>query len=286
MPERAPHNRWANTVGQRRAIHGSATSATGRLNGRAVAEPKLRLVETLLIIAALVWGVMSGLLIPRAAHRLSVPPEEPWRSVCPAGHPLTGVADGWLGRSRCAEGDTYGPPRLVIVSATALICAVLAAATGLRPELAVWLLVAPIGVLLATVDFTVRRLPDVVTLPLTVVTPLLLGAVALLPGAGGSWVIALFGALILGACYLALFLINPKGFGFGDVKLAPALGAILGWHGWGTLLAGTFAGYLFGALYGIVLILARRAGRKTVIPFGPFLLAGAWCGVVVASLPL
>jgi leader peptidase (prepilin peptidase)/N-methyltransferase len=48
-------------------------------------------------------------------------------------------------------------------------------------------------------------------------------------------------------------------------------------------LIGTFAGYLLGALYGIALILAGRAGRATRIPFGPFLLAGAFFGVLLGS---
>jgi leader peptidase (prepilin peptidase)/N-methyltransferase len=167
-----------------------------------------------------------------------------------------------------------------------VVCAVLAAATGARPELLVWLLLAPIAVLLASIDFAVHRLPDVVTLPLAVSAIVGLGGAALLPGAGGSWRTALLGSLTLGACYLVLFLINPRGFGFGDVKLAPALGAVLGWYGWGIVLIGTFAGFLFGALFGVGLILVRRAGRKTAIPLGPFLLAGAFVGILLGSLTL
>jgi leader peptidase (prepilin peptidase) / N-methyltransferase len=240
----------------------------------------------LIITAAALWGYGTGALIPRPAYRFSVPPEEPWRSACPAGHPLTGIGNGWLGRARCADGDAYGPRTPTIALVTAVFCAGLAAATGARPELLVWLLLSPIAVLLATIDFAVHRLPDVVTLPLAASALILLGGAALLPGAGGSWKAALLGSLTLGACYLLLFLINPKGFGFGDVKLAPALGAVLGWYGWGILLIGTFAGYLFGALYGVGLIVSRRVGRKSSIPFGPFLIAGAFGGVLLGSLSL
>ncbi|WP_314223698.1 prepilin peptidase [Streptomyces zaehneri] len=232
---------------------------------------------------AVLWGASTGLLIPRAAYRLSVPPEEPWQTDCPVGHPLDGIGGGWLGRARCSDGDTFGPSTPAIALAMAVVCAVLAVATGDHPELLVWLLLAPIAVLLATVDFAVHRLPDVVTLPLSVSALVGLGGAALLPGAGGSWRTALLGSLTLGACYLVLFLINPRGFGFGDVKLAPALGAVLGWYGWGILLIGTFVGYLFGALFGVGLILARRAGRKSAIPFGPFLLAGAFVGILLGS---
>ncbi|MET7714890.1 hypothetical protein [Streptomyces sp. NPDC005407] len=52
-------------------------------------------METLLIItAAALWGCGTGVLIPRPAYRLSVPPEEPWRPACPAGRPLTGISNG------------------------------------------------------------------------------------------------------------------------------------------------------------------------------------------------
>ncbi|GAA3077518.1 prepilin peptidase [Streptomyces glomeratus] len=240
-------------------------------------------MENILIIAAAVlWGCGTGLIISRPAYRLSVPPEEPWRSACPAGHPLTGSGGGWLGRARCAAGDTYGPSTLSAASLTAVVCALLAAATGAHPELMVWLLLAPAAVLLATVDFAVHRLPDALTLPLAAAALVLLGVAEVLPGASGSWTSALLGSLILGACYFVLFLLS-KGFGFGDVKLALVLGAVLGWYGWPIVLVGTFAGYLFGALYGVGLILARRAGRKSSIPFGPFLMAGAFAGILLGS---
>lgn len=80
-----------------------------------------------------------------------------------------------------------------------------------------------------------------------------------------------------------LFLINPAGMGFGDVKLALTAGAVLGWYGWPTLMLGTFAGFLLGALYGGALLVARRADRKTAIPFGPFLIAGAFLGVLAGA---
>lgn len=242
-------------------------------------------METFWITAAAVlWGAGTGLLIPRAAYRLSVPPQEPWRTACPAGHSFAGAGNGWTGRARCRDGDSYGPSTPLLSALTATVSAVLAAATGARPELVVWLLLAPIGLLLATVDFTVERLPDIVTLPLAVITLTLLGVAALLPGADGSWKTALLGSLALSAFYLVLFLINPPSFGFGDVKLGLTVGAVTGWYGWGIVIASTFAGFLLFALYGLSLIVARRADRKTAQPLGPFLLAGACVGVLLGSV--
>ncbi|MFF8278639.1 prepilin peptidase [Streptomyces lateritius] len=282
---------------------------------------------TLIAVAAL-WGAATGLLIPRAAYRLSVEPDRRWRDTCPAGHTLVGPAGGWLGTPACrtctTEAASPAPPAppappgtapasrpatapdtttpgstldatpestpaplrrpITAPLLTGLTCAALALATGPRPELVVWLLYAPFALLLATVDVRVHRLPDQLTLPLAAATPLLLAVAELLPYDGGSWLHALLGALVLGGGYFALFLIHPTGMGFGDVKLALSLGAALGWYGWGVLFAGTFAGFLLGALYGLGLILARRGSRTSAIPFGPFMLGGALLGLVLGAL--
>ncbi|MFG2643053.1 prepilin peptidase [Streptomyces sp. NPDC048370] len=280
---------------------------------------------TLIVVAAL-WGAATGLLVPRAAYRLSVEPEEPWRDNCEAGHVLAGPARGWLGAPACRSCATTSSPRSTATTTapapsntpppeattapatprplrlrtltpaaltpaaltptllTALSCAALAAATGPRPELAVWLLCAPLAVLLATVDVRVHRLPDPLTLPLAAATPLLLLGAELLPYDAGSWFHALLGGLALGGGYFVLFLIRPSGMGFGDVKLALSLGAALGWYGWGVLFAGTFAGFLLGSLYGLGLVLARRGSRKSAIPFGPFMIGGALLGLLLGAL--
>ncbi|MER5294883.1 A24 family peptidase [Streptomyces pharetrae] len=252
----------------------------------------------LLIAAAVLWGAAAGAVLPRAAYRLAVPHGDAGavsgddtveeqapgpRKECPGGHPISGPLRGWLGPARCGAcdgGGSYGPSALALASVTALLCAALAVATGPRPELAVWLLVVPVGVLLAVIDVRVRRLPDVLTLPLAGAVPGLLGLAALAPGHVGSWTTALLGSLALGGGYLLLFLINPSGMGFGDVKLALGMGAALGWYGWPAVLLGTFAAFVLGALYGGALVVVRRAGRGTAIAFGPFLLVGTLIGVL------
>ncbi|MCK1818321.1 prepilin peptidase [Streptomyces sp. XM83C] len=240
-------------------------------------------LDVLLVAVAALWGALAGSALPRAVHRFAVPAGEPWRSACPAGHPLPRL----LGRARCgvcpADSARYGPAAPALSLATALACAALALATGTRPELAVWLLLTPGAVLLTVVDLRVRRLPDVLTLPLAAAALALLGLAALAPEHAGHWPTALYGALALGAGYLLLFIVNPDGMGFGDVKLALGAGAVLGWYGWGTLLLGTFAGFACGALYGGALVVLGRAGRRTAIPFGPFMLAGVLLGVLAGA---
>ncbi|TJZ45343.1 prepilin peptidase [Streptomyces piniterrae] len=243
-------------------------------------------MSLLLIVLAAAYGAAAGLLIPRPAHRMAVEPEEEWRAVCPGGHAITGVARGWLGRGRCPDCGAFGPRALPTAAATSLACAALAAATGARPELAAWLVAAPAAVLLAAVDWRVRRLPDELTLPLAAVLAGALGLVGWLTGEPGAWRRALLGGLVLGAFYLLLFVVNPAGIGLGDVKLAVGLGVALGWYGWRTVVAGGAAGVLAGALYGAGLLLTRRLRRaepNTAMPLGPFMIIGAFGGLLLGA---
>ncbi|MFE6742431.1 prepilin peptidase [Streptomyces tubercidicus] len=237
----------------------------------------------MLMLLAAVYGAAAGLLLPRPVHRMAVGPEEEWRAVCPGGHAITGPGRGWLGRGHCPECGAYGPGALPTAAATALVCAALAAATGPRPELVAWLVMTPGAVLLAAVDRRVRRLPDVLTLPLAAAGAVLLGLGGWLTGETAAWRRALLGGLLLGAFYLVLYLANPRGIGLGDVKLAVGLGIALGWYGWRTLVAGGAAGVLIGALYGAGLLLVRRGARDTAMPLGPFMIIGAFCGLLLGA---
>jgi leader peptidase (prepilin peptidase)/N-methyltransferase len=151
-----------------------------------------------------------------------------------------------------------------------LVCVALAAATGTRPELAVWLLLAPVAVAAPRSG-----------LSLAGAALALLGVVAFVPEHAGHWTTTLLGGLALGAGYYGLTRIDPGGggLGLGEVKLGVGAGVVLGWYGWPTVMVGAFAGFLLRALYGGVL--ARR-GRVDV-PFGPFLLAGAFLGLLVGA---
>jgi leader peptidase (prepilin peptidase)/N-methyltransferase len=94
------------------------------------------------------------------------------------------------------------------------------------------------------------------------------------------------GAIGMAALYLFYFvlrLVRPDGMGGGDVKLAGVLGLYLGFVGWGALAVGAFAAFVFGGLYGVALIVLRRAGRKSAIPFGPWMILGAWVGLVAGE---
>jgi leader peptidase (prepilin peptidase) / N-methyltransferase len=259
----------------------------------------MSVIVAILALCAAGYGAAAATLLPRAAYRLAVPPGTPPREHCPSGHRLEGPAHGWLGRARCpacaASGDPEAPrlpvPASVLepsvrffVSVCASACAVLALSTGVRPELGAWLIAAPVVLLLASVDARTQRLPDVLTLPLAATTAALLGLAALAPGTGGSWTGALLGGAVLTGAYWLLHLINRRGMGFGDVKLAASAGLALGWYGWDVLFTATFLSFVLHFGYGVTLMLSRRAGWKTELPFGPFMIAGTLAGVVTGGL--
>lgn len=139
---------------------------------------------------------------------------------------------------------------------------------------------AAVSIALACIDIDTHRLPNVMTLPSYLVMVVLLGIAALTSGDGNSALRAVIGACALFAFYALLRLIRPDGMGGGDVKLAGLLGLTLGYLGWGTLIVGAVAAFIFGGVYGVLLILFRKAGRASAIPFGPWMLAGAWFAII------
>ena len=130
-----------------------------------------------------------------------------------------------------------------------------------------------------------RRLPDAIVYPAYAVLAILLALAALLEGSFEPLVRAGAGAAAMFTFYLALVVIHPNGMGFGDVKLAGIIGAALGFLSVPAVLVGAFAAFLIGGLAALVLVTARHAGRKTAIPFGPAMIAGALLAIF-ASAPI
>ena len=150
-----------------------------------------------------------------------------------------------------------------------------------RPLVPALIWFAGVSLLLALVDLRARRLPNAIVLPSY---PMLVVLLAVASWAAGDWGAlaraAAGGAALLGF-YLVIALAVPRGMGAGDVKLAGVIGLLLGWIGWGALLAGAAAAFLLGGAVSAVLLLSRRADRRTAIPFGPWMLAGAWVGILL-----
>jgi leader peptidase (prepilin peptidase)/N-methyltransferase len=83
--------------------------------------------------------------------------------------------------------------------------------------------------------------------------------------------------------FLVIFVAARGAFGDGDVRLAPLLGAYLGFVDAAHVVVGLFLGFALASVTGVALMLAGRAGRRTALPFGPFMAAGALVTLAVGE---
>ncbi|WP_411720737.1 prepilin peptidase [Mycetocola sp.] len=195
-------------------------------------------------------------------------------------------------RGRCRDCQIAISPRYPLVElGTAVFFAVIALRFGSAmtdPSLLVgtvvtvlgYLYLGAISVALALIDIDTRKLPNAIVLPSYPVAAVLLATAALLASEPGRIATALIGATCLFGIYLLLALIYPGGMGYGDVKLAGVLGLYLGWLGWEAFAVGAFAAFLLGGVFSLILVALRRANLKSGIPFGPWMIGGAWVGIL------
>lgn len=257
----------------------------------------------MIVAFAGVFGLVIGSFLNVVAYRVPAGIPLTRESRCPhcdaAVRPWQNVPVlSWIGlRGRCASCSAPISPRYPLVeAATGAIFAAVAwyfaapalvgAAGGAAAAVVVaiaYLYFAAISVVLALIDLDVRRLPNAIVLPSYIVSLVLLTIACLLGAEWSALLRAVIAAAVLFAFYALLRAIRPDGMGGGDVKLAGLIGIQLGWLGWGSVVVGAFAAFVLGGLFGIALMLARRAGRRTAIPFGPWMLAGAWVGIILGE---
>jgi len=176
----------------------------------------------------------------------------------------------WLvlrGRCRACKASIPAHYPLVEAGTAGLCVAVVLGKSGagaVALGIALVLLLMP----LALIDLEHRVLPNAITLPGCALA-IVLGT-ALDPSGEPARLIAGAGA---GGALLLAALAYPGGMGMGDVKLAAMIGLFLGKAVIPAILIALIAGVLVGAV-----VIARkgvRDGRKTAVPFGPFLALGA-----------
>jgi leader peptidase (prepilin peptidase)/N-methyltransferase len=247
-----------------------------------------------LYVAVGVLGLLVGSFLNVVIHR--VPRDEsllrpgsrcpvcmtsirPWHNVPVLGYVLL--------RGRCAS---CGARISLVYPLVELTTAVLFVAVTWRlaswdllGALPAYLYFTAISVALTVIDLRVRRLPNATVLPSYPVVLALLVLSAAIDGDWAALVRSLIGGAVLFGFYFLLAFIYPAGMGFGDVKLAGIIGGVLAYLSWGTLVIGTFAGFFLGAVAGLALMAVKRAGRKTAIPFGPWMLAGAMVAIFAAD---
>lgn len=208
------------------------------------------------------------------------------RSRCPVCHTEIGPRDNipvvsyLVLRGRCRTCRTLIPRSYPLVEiATAVVWAIATLVILTQPSIgiayaAMSLVIATALIALTVIDLRTHRLPRVIVFPLYAVVVAGLGIAAVTGDAGDAW------GAVLGAAIWTVFLgvlwwgSRGRGMGFGDVTLAPVLGASLGWQSIWVSLAGLLAAFIIGAVVAGALLISGRASRRSRIPFGPFLAAG------------
>lgn len=190
---------------------------------------------------------------------------------------------GSTGRLIATTGSAEQPVlRATGPALTGLIFLVLATRFAGTFELLLFSYLAAVGVVLATTDIVVQRLPRSVVMP----SYLVLGALLTIrAGVTGDWpgmIRACAAAATLAGFYLALALATRGGLGAGDIRLAGVLGLTLGWLGWPAVLWATLLAWSLASAGWIILALARSSRPKS-IPMGPFLLVGALGSALLAQ---
>lgn len=129
-------------------------------------------------------------------------------------------------------------------------------------------------VALSWIDLHTKRLPREITYTTMAIGAPLLCVAALTEDQNERMWMMLVGAAIAFGVMLLIYLLSRGGMGDGDVRLSPLLGLYLGWLNPGLVLVGLFFGFLSGAVVGLLLLATKKAGRRTAVPFGPFLALG------------
>ena len=239
------------------------------------------------VVLGLIVGSFLNVVIHRVPRKESVvsPP-----SACPSCGTRIAARDNipvvsWLLlKGRCR---TCGAPisaRYPLIEAlTAAVFAGVGAHFGRAWELPAFLVLAATLIAVAFIDLEHYIVPNrILNAALFLGVPLLVLAAA----ADDRWSDfrgALIGGVLGLALLLAIHLVNPRGMGMGDVKLAGVEGLYLGFLGLRHVLFGLFLGFLLGSVGGILLIATRIRSRRDHIPFAPFLAAGALLAVFVGN---
>lgn len=182
----------------------------------------------------------------------------------------------WLAlRGRCRQCHTsIGIEPLVLELSTSFLFGLTAWHFGLSWRTPAFCVLMAGLVALSWIDLKTKRLPRAIIYWTALIGVPLLCVAALVEHEPKRMWMMLLGATISLGVMAFIYWASRGGMGDGDVRLSPLLGAYLGFLNPGLALVGLFFGFLVGAVVGVGLMVLNRAGRRTEVPFGPFLALG------------
>lgn len=240
------------------------------------------------LAAALVGLVGCGIGGALTPYLIRVLPEPPPDAEPEEGAELTAAQQARLEEPpKELYADLGCRPRLGLLAAaiSAVAGAGIGAALGWDWLLCLLLPLVPIGALLGIVDHRTRLLPSIVVLPATLAALAYGGIRWATTGDAEELVRGVICLLVVRTVFWLLWFVRQAGMGFGDVRLSALLGCVLGYVGTGPLFIGLYSAFLLFAVPGLMIAIAKRdrSVLKRAYPFGPFLLVGAWLGIVAGE---
>jgi leader peptidase (prepilin peptidase)/N-methyltransferase len=248
-------------------------------------------MDGLVVGASAVGGLLVGSFLNVVAYRIpagmkvATPP-----SACPScGHRIRArdnvpVVSWLLLHGRCRDCRAPISPRYPLVeAATALLFTLTAVVIGTRWVLPAYLWSAAVVEVLVVIDVGHKRIPNRILYPGTAVGLGLLTAGSFADGDPAAMLRALAGGAGYFGLLLLVAIVARGGFGLGDVKLAFLLGLLAAHRSWEALFVAVVMAFLVGGVISMVLLIARRAGRRDTIPFGPSLAIGVAIGIAAGA---
>ncbi len=254
------------------------------------------LAAVFVFIFGVVWGSFLNVVIFRTTHGTS---PLSGRSVCPKCHKQISwkhnipLVSFFLLHGRCAychKKISWQYPVVEFLTGILFVWWFIIGQSFFALSGGPWMVLQPVfwllvGMLLLVVFFADLRfglIPDSISLLLLV--SVLFYRIGLV-GFGHMEPLDLARAILAGLVLMAFFwslwfMTKGRGFGFGDVKLAPSLGLLLGWP---RIIPGVFSAFIIGAVVGVGVILAGKKKFGQTIPFGPFLVLGVAAGLLFGN---
>lgn len=237
-------------------------------------------------VAGLVVGVFVNVLIVRGPGKRSFAP--PWSRCRTCDRPsspteLIPVAGTILMEGRCGRcGGRIGWWQPVVEILNALLWTVAALRFGSSLELVAILPLFSGLLALSVIDLQTYRLPDRINLPLLLGSVPLIVVISLIQGRAGDLVWAAVGGIGYWLLLGLMWLIYPRGMGYGDVKFARVLGLYLGWVSPVLILYGLMFAGIGGSIVGIATLIVTR-DRTRGFPFGPWLAGGCVLAILISE---
>jgi prepilin signal peptidase PulO-like enzyme (type II secretory pathway) len=240
----------------------------------------LTIYTFLFFIYGLIFGSffnVIGLRIPKKESIISPPSHCPNCDTRLTARDLIPVLSYFLNGRKCRTCKTsISPIYPVMELITGILFAGLYYKYGFTWELLMAILFASLLVIITVSDLAYRIIPDKIVFPF-------LGLFLILRffiHPAESFISHLIGMVLGFGIFLLIATISRGGMGGGDIKLFAVIGLYFGYP---LLLLTILLSTLLGSIYGILLIVGKGAGRKTEVPFGPFIALGSLCALFFGS---